>query len=99
MKDYKFTLIEIGQIKAFLDLNWLFSAIQKHFKKCGKSISKGYLSTIKNKKESNKNLINLCKNKRRRKSLLSERNLKQINKMIENPNSPTQSSMALNFNV
>ncbi len=46
MKGYKFTLIEIGQIKAFLDLNWPFSAIQKHFKKCGKSISKGYLSTI-----------------------------------------------------
>jgi len=99
MKGYKFTLIEIGKIKAFLDLNLPFSAIQKHFKKCGKSISKGYLSTIKNQKESNKNSINSCNNKRGRKSLLSERNLKQINKMTENPNPPTQSSMALKFNV
>jgi hypothetical protein len=51
MRNYKFTLIEIGQIKAFLDLKWSFSMIQRHFKKCGKSISKGYLSVIKNQKE------------------------------------------------
>jgi hypothetical protein len=49
MKSYKFTLIAIGQIKTFLDINWPFSVIQNHFKKCGKSISKGYSSTIKNK--------------------------------------------------
>jgi hypothetical protein len=55
MKGHKFTLIEIRQFKAFLDLNLLFSAIQKHFKKRGKSISKGYLSTLKNQKENNKN--------------------------------------------
>lgn len=51
MKRYKFSDVQIGEIKTLLELNWSFSVIIRNLKAKGIIISKGHLSNIKNTKE------------------------------------------------
>lgn len=94
----KFTEAQKGQISTLLALNWSYGAIIQRFKREGVSITKGYLSVLKNKKE------NLCKKKKKKKELgrpplLSNRQKAGLKKRVMNVNPPTHRTLAAKYNV
>ncbi len=87
-----------AQVKCLLELKWSYSVILRWLGERGIKFSGAGLSKIKNKSE-NKVENGVKVEKRGRKSTLSERQLSSLKKMVENPNPPSQQSMAYRLNT
>lgn len=98
MPGYKFSAEEIGEIKCLLELQWSHSLIINHFKSKGKSLSKGYLSKIRNAKE-NSSVTPKKKKPKGPTPILSTRQLNTIARITDSPDPPTQKFMASKFSV
>jgi len=102
MVNKKFSAETIGAIKELLKLKWSFRTIIKHFKKQNVSISIGYLSKIKNRKENSldeDNKPSKTKKKPGPQSLITKPKLARLKKMVTSTNPPTQIEMAKRLNV
>lgn len=93
----KFTKDEIVRIKTFLELGWSFSVIQKKLEEEGKSISKGYLTKLKNGESHSRKPKCRREKPTSRLRALSEHQLAALKKAINDPNPPTQRALANRF--
>lgn len=87
-----------GRVFQLLDQNMSYSSIIKILKSYEVSISKGQISRIKNGCVSSASTSE-GKENRGRKSTLSKMKLQRLKKMVENPNPPTQTSMAKQLSI